>query len=66
MRMSPHDWEEFISKHKPHVKLLLLDLQNFVHITYIHEESTHRWEKWGQLCTIAEYPLCHTPYEKDR
>ena len=63
--MSPRDWYEFLLKHDHQAATLLPDLRTFLHTNYIHEENTHKKDKYGQLCNLAEYSLTHRPYEED-
>ena len=64
MKMSPKDWYDFMLTYNEH-KQLLAELRKYLHTKYIHAENTHRRNDYGQLCNIAEYPLCFKPYEED-
>ena len=65
MRMSPRDWYEFLLQHDNQATNLLPDLRKFLHTKYINEENTHKRDKYGKLCNLAEYPLTFRPYEED-
>ena len=65
MKMAPRDWYEVLLRHNHQVKTLLPDLRIFIHTKYINEENTHKQNKYGQLCNIAEYPLSCRPFEED-